>query len=181
MLQTNTTVDCLYMTDIVGNPVLLSTSFNTTAYAMTYDPYGAATTTGGPNGGTLFNPYVFHFGLQDRTTGNVKFGARFYDPTTGSWTQQDTYNAPLDPHNANRYLYAGGDPINYVDATGTDFGSCYDAFFGEVIPGIFGIAGAIALAVTPDPSGATKAGAYFLGIAGASAVTAGVTRMISQC
>ncbi len=120
MLQTNTQVDCLYMTDITGNPILLSTSFNTTSYAMAYDPYGAATTTGGSNGGTLFNPYAFHFGLQDRTTGNVKFGARFYDPTTGTWTQQDTYNAPLSPGNANRYLYGGGDPINFVDETGRD-------------------------------------------------------------
>lgn len=134
MLQTNSTVDCLYMTDITGNPILLSTSFHTTSLAAAYDPYGSATMTGGSNGGTLFNPYLFHFGMQDRTTGNIKFGGRFYDPTTGTWTQQDTYNAPLSPGNANRYLYAAGDPINGLDAGGSwviTLSGCLDYFCAQ--------------------------------------------------
>jgi len=121
MLQTSNNVNCLYMFDITGNPIVLSTSFNTTSYALQFDPYGAATqTAGGTNGGTTQNPYSFHAGLQDRATGYIKFGARWYDPATGTWTQQDTYNAPLSPGNANRYLYAGGDPINNGDPTGLD-------------------------------------------------------------
>ena len=122
MLQTSSNVNCLYMFDITGNPIVLSTSFNTTAYALQFDPYGAATQTSGSGGnGTTENPYTFHAGLQDRSTGYIKFGARWYDPATGTWTQQDTYNAPLSPGNANRYLYAGGDPINASDPLGTDF------------------------------------------------------------
>lgn len=35
----------------------------------------------------------------------------WYDAAVGRWTQQDTLDAPLDPTNANRYMYAGGDPI----------------------------------------------------------------------
>lgn len=38
---------------------------------------------------------------QDRASGLVKFGIRWYDPTTGTWTQQDTLDAPLDPINRN--------------------------------------------------------------------------------
>jgi RHS repeat-associated protein len=122
MLQTSNNVNCLYMYDITGNPIVLSTSFNTTSYALQFDPYGAATqTAGGTNGGTTQNPYSFHAGLQDRATGYIKFGARWYDPATGTWTQQDTYNAPLSPGNANRYAYAGGDPINASDPTGNDW------------------------------------------------------------
>lgn len=34
------------------------------------------------------------------------------------WTQQDSLDAPLDPVNANRYAYAGADPINNYDPTG---------------------------------------------------------------
>lgn len=34
------------------------------------------------------------------------------------WTQQDSLEAPLDPVNANRYAYAGSDPINNYDPTG---------------------------------------------------------------
>jgi len=56
---------------------------------------------------------------QDRTTGYIKFGARWYDPATVTWTQQDIYNTPLSPGNANRYLYAGGDPINVADPLGS--------------------------------------------------------------
>jgi len=64
------------------------------------------------------NPYTFKQGLQDRSTGWVKYGARWYDPTTGRWTQQDTLDAPLDPRNANRYAFAANDPINNSDPLG---------------------------------------------------------------
>jgi len=131
MLQTSNNVNCLYMYNITGNPIVLSTSFNTTSYALQFDPYGAAThTAGGSNGGTTQNPYSFHAGLQDRATGYIKFGARWYDPATGTWTQQDTYNAPLSPGNANRYLYAAGDPINIADPTGA---SGLGDFFGGLV------------------------------------------------
>ena len=43
---------------------------------------------------------------------------RWYNPTTGTWTQQDTLDHPLDPANANRYAYAGDDPINGSDPSG---------------------------------------------------------------
>src|ERR1039458_1650240 len=39
------------------------------------------------------------------------------NPTTGTWTQQDPINTPLDPYNANRYEYAADNPVNYFDPT----------------------------------------------------------------
>jgi len=39
-------------------------------------------------------------------------------PTTGTWTQQDPINAPLNPYNANRYEYAADNPVNYTDPAG---------------------------------------------------------------
>lgn len=48
----------------------------------------------------------------------MKFGFRWYNPVTGTWTQQDTLDTPLDPGNANRYVFAGGDPINNSDPSG---------------------------------------------------------------
>jgi len=134
MLQTNTSLTCLYLYDGIGNPTALANSANALAYNMRYDPYGAVTRldSGGNNGGWLDNPFVFHDGVQDRATGNIKFGQRFYNPTTGTWTQQDPINAPLDPHNANRYVYAGDNPINYTDCTGLDTEGCSWAWFGFV-------------------------------------------------
>ncbi len=55
-----------------------------------------------------------------------RFNARWYDPATGTWTQQDTYNAPLSPGNANRYLYAAGDPTNHTDAARLSSNDCFD-------------------------------------------------------
>lgn len=122
MLTTSSDQNGLYVTDGTGNPVGMLTSFNTNAFGYTYDPYGTAhLTSGGAGGGTNQNPYLFKGGLQDRATGLVKFGLRWYNPTTGAWTQQDTLDAPLDPVNANRYTFAGGDPINGYDPTGRDF------------------------------------------------------------
>jgi len=72
---------------------------------------------------------------------------------TGTWTQQDTLDTPLDPGNANRYGFAGGDPINNSDPTGKEISVC-----GAVaaVAGIisFGLAGA-ALVLSPFTGGLT--------------------------
>jgi len=105
--------------DGIGNPVGLITDFALSSYTYSFDPYGAANlTAGGTGNGAAQNPYLFKAGIQDRATGLVKFGLRWYNPTTGTWTQQDTLDAPLDPANANRYAFAGGDPINGNDPGG---------------------------------------------------------------
>ncbi|MEN0083186.1 MAG: RHS repeat-associated core domain-containing protein [Leifsonia sp.] len=119
MLSTSADQDCLYVMDGIGNPVGLLTDFASNAFTYAYDPYGAANlTAGGTGNGSAQNPYLFKAGIQDRATGLVKFGLRWYNPTTGTWTQQDTLDAPLDPANANRYAFAGGDPVNVSDPSG---------------------------------------------------------------
>ena len=54
--------------------------------------------------------------------GLYHYGQRYYDPTTGRWTQQDPLNQPGDQNSANRYAYAGGDPIDATDESGTCVG-----------------------------------------------------------
>lgn len=51
-------------------------------------------------------------------TGLYHYGQRWYDPRTDRWTQEDPLNDPLSYEQANRYAYAAGNPINYVDVTG---------------------------------------------------------------
>ena len=102
------------------------------------DPYGVAVITAGGGGtGSVQNPFLFAGGIQDRATGWVHFGARWYNPTTGRWTQQDTLDAPLDPSNANRYAYAGDDPTNNVDPQGA-------GILNDVAGGLVGLATSIA-------------------------------------
>jgi RHS repeat-associated protein len=91
------------------------------------------------------NPYLFQGGIQGRASGLVKFGLRWYNPATGTFTQQDTLDAPLDLANANRYAFAGGDPVNHVDPSGTHASASCWAQAGRVI---FATAGAIFSATT---------------------------------
>ena len=119
MLRTSSGMQSLYVYDGTGNPAALLTSARYIAFAYSYDPYGTPTLTENSGGlGVPQNPYTFKAGLQDRATGWVKYGQRWYNAGTGRWTQMDTLDAPLDPANANRYAYAANDPINNSDPLG---------------------------------------------------------------
>ncbi|WNB85781.1 RHS repeat-associated core domain-containing protein [Cellulomonas sp. ATA003] len=119
MLRTSTGQPLLYIYDAQGSPVALVTSFDTTAFQYSFDPYGVAELDQTSGGNAIKQtPFLYTGGLHDRTTGWIKQGARYYDPTEGRWTQYDTLDAPLDPANANRYAYAANNPVNYTDPTG---------------------------------------------------------------
>jgi RHS repeat-associated protein len=119
MLHTSSDIAALYIYDGLGSPVALLTDFNSTSLQYKYDPYGLPTLQASSGGnGVGQNPYAFKSGIQDRATGFVKYGQRWYNPTTGTWTQEDTLDAPLDAANANRYAYAGDDPVNNTDLRG---------------------------------------------------------------
>ena len=55
----------------------------------------------------------------DSETGLYHQGLRYYDPSLGRWTQKNPLNLFQDPRQVNRYVYAGADPINLVDPSGT--------------------------------------------------------------
>lgn len=119
MLTTSTGVNGIYVWDGIGNPVGLLVDFSSNVFSYEYDPYGAQVLReGGTGNGAAQNPYAFKAGINDRASGLVKFGFRWYNPVTGTWTQQDTLDSPLDPGNANRYGFAALDPINNSDPTG---------------------------------------------------------------
>jgi RHS repeat-associated protein len=52
------------------------------------------------------------------STGLYHFGERYYDPTTGRWTQQDREDHLGSATQGNRFLFADSDPINLNDPTG---------------------------------------------------------------
>ena len=73
-----------------------------------YDPYGKLTS----SSGTVANPWRFggaYGAYTDASTGLVKIGQRYYDPSLGRWTQQD----PLGI--GNRYAYVDCNPSNSTD------------------------------------------------------------------
>jgi RHS repeat-associated protein len=89
---------------------LVVSSTGTVAQRIDYDEWGVATDS---NPG--FQPFGFAGGMQDPTTGLVHFGARDYAPALGRWTTRDPSG-----FGGGRNLYgcAGGDPIDFIDATG---------------------------------------------------------------
>ncbi len=81
------------------------------AQALEYDPFGKVTRDTSPG----FQPFGFAGGIYDADTGLVHFGAREYDGETGSFTRKDPSGFA---GGENRYAYAGGDPVNFLDPDG---------------------------------------------------------------
>jgi RHS repeat-associated protein len=99
--------------DALGSTIAMADdSANTLSRHYAYDPDGNATTTGS---GATTN-LLFAGGHQ---TGSLyHYGARYYDPATATWTQQDPINQIASLTQANHYTYAGGDPIDQTDVSG---------------------------------------------------------------
>jgi RHS repeat-associated protein len=68
------------------------------------------------------NPFRYASGYADDATGLYKFGARYYDPSLGRWTQRDPLPGPMGfPSKVDRYSYVGDNPLSRTDPTGKDF------------------------------------------------------------
>src|SRR5690606_20331380 len=72
-----------------------------------------------------YNVYRFNSKRWDPHTGKVDMGFRDYDPGLNRFLTRDMYNGALedmqltlDPWNMNRYAFAGGNPISFVELDG---------------------------------------------------------------
>lgn len=66
------------------------------------------------------NPFRYCGEYFDTATGTYFLRARWYDPATGRFTQQDAwaYYNPNDPLSLNLYVYCYGNPVRYNDPQG---------------------------------------------------------------
>jgi len=103
-----------YTTDALGSVILLTDGSQAKAATYGYDSWGQATSATGAQAAT--NPWTYAGGYNDTTSNRIKFGARYYNPARGRFTQSDPSG-----QEANRYLYTGGDPINNIDPNGLEF------------------------------------------------------------
>ena len=101
------------LADRLGSTIGLITSASSSIDRVyNYDPDGNSSSTG--SGATT----QIRYAGGNLVDGLYHFGARFYDPENARWTQQDPLTQSGDVRNANRYLYAGADPVNFVDLNG---------------------------------------------------------------
>ena len=149
-----------YVTDRQKSVVGLIDTNGDRAGTYRYDPYGKPTLIEGTTAEQA-NPFRWIGGYQhntDQPGGYYKLGARFYNPTTGAFTQTDPEPGNMgEPLRLNAYLYSAGDPINNTDPDGR--------FFGAALAGAkyFGLVNA-----TTGGTGAEFAGAAVSFITGAA-------------
>jgi len=80
-----------------------------------YTPYGGTHA----QEGTYDQNYKFTGKELDPSTGLYYYGARYYDPELGRFTQADTIVPnPFSPQTLNRYTYCNNNPLKYVDPSG---------------------------------------------------------------
>ncbi len=103
-----------YVFDGQGSVVALTDEQGEVAASYKYDPYGNLT----EETGEVQNPWLYTGAYLDRETGLYKMDQRYYDPSTGRWTQQDPVYDPADPAQSNLYAYVGNNPVNYSDHEG---------------------------------------------------------------
>ncbi|HEX2881999.1 MAG TPA: RHS repeat-associated core domain-containing protein, partial [Polyangiaceae bacterium] len=103
-----------FVKDHRGSPILVvNVSTGMLAQRLDYDDFGGVLLDTTPG----FQPFGFAGGLDDRDTGLIQFGAREYDVALGRWIIKD----PIRWRGGrNFYLYAWGDPVNWIDMTGLD-------------------------------------------------------------
>jgi RHS repeat-associated protein len=111
------------ITDANGSVIAITNSSGVVANTYTYDPWGQTTNTTTCSSPCVpaSNSFGFDQGFQS-TGGLYHYGARYYDPGSGSWTQQDPVLHLTDPSQIARYTYAGDNPVNTTDPNGTSRG-----------------------------------------------------------
>ncbi|MDX6648302.1 MAG: hypothetical protein QOJ97_253 [Solirubrobacteraceae bacterium] len=102
-----------YILDGQGSVLGLTDASGSLANSYSYEPYGKLAT----QTETVPNAFRFQGQYQD-TTGLYHMGARFYDPGTARWTQQDPISHEIDPTQTSAYTFASSDPVNRQDSSG---------------------------------------------------------------
>jgi RHS repeat-associated protein len=113
-MRTSTGASFYYTTDALGSTILLTDSAQAAAATYAYDSWGSPTSTTGTQAAT--NPWTYAGGYNDTTSNRIKFGARYYNPARGRFTQVDP-----SAQEANRYAYVSCNPINATDPSGLGY------------------------------------------------------------
>ena len=168
-----------YLVDGLGSVVAMTDSAGTITNTFQYDPFGKDIGTTG----TVKNPIRFQGQYYSSSLKLYKMGLRFYDPALGRWTQRDPVEQPLQGSGWNDYVFAGDNPVNYLDPTGTvkvrqcGLGGSWFYFNKRETAKIAAGQGLAAIAASLVPGAGTALGAAL----GALAVITGYYHSVGQC
>lgn len=115
-----------YLLDAQESVVGVMDSSGNLVDSYVYDPFGNLF----KQNETVANPWQYASGYMDSTTGLYHFGARYYNPTLGRWTQEDPAGPNLaSPDSLNPYLYVDDSPVNGTDPSGKSLIECIGGAF----------------------------------------------------
>ena len=107
-----------YGYDGIGSIRLLTNPAGVVTDTYDYDAWGNAVNVVG----STPNVYRYVGEQYDPDLGLYYLRARYFNPLTGRFLTRDPVEGELkDPATFHKYLYVGGDPINYVDPSGQTF------------------------------------------------------------
>ncbi len=120
-----------YHNDILGNPLAATDESGSVIWQESYTAYGEKTI---EDEASDNNPLAFTGHYQDRESGLVYMGARYYSPELGRFLSPDPADfmsqIENDPMQFNRYAYVDNNPYKYTDPTGESL----EAIFTDVLP-----------------------------------------------
>ncbi len=140
-----------YVSDALGSVIGMFSGAGIWEGGYSYSPYGEERSTS-TNAAVALNSLRYIGGYQE-TKNIYKLGARYYDATTGRFTQMDPSGQEAHP-----YGYANCNPVNSSDPSGLEPNSCSVAMTG-ISAGVglmWGVAGVLALS---GPAGWVALGA----------------------
>ncbi|MGF9663173.1 RHS repeat-associated core domain-containing protein [Arthrobacter crystallopoietes] len=162
--MTNSAGTFYYTADALKSTIALTDSTQTKVATYTYDSWGRTTGTGTQAGTNRFQ-YLGEY--KDAATALNKFGARYYDATTGRFTQPDPSG-----QEANRYAYAECNPVNVSDPSGLQSSYCTALGMASIGVGAVSLASGVgALFATGTILGAPAGLALGLLSAGTAAIS----------
>jgi RHS repeat-associated protein len=111
----NTWTPSFYAQDGSGSVRRLTNSARAVTDTYDYDAFGNKIN----STGTTTNNYLYRGEQYDSDLGLYYLRARYYNPNTGRFMSRDPEEGKAkDPKSLHKYLYAGSNPINWMDPTG---------------------------------------------------------------
>ena len=117
-IDSATNAPSFYHYDRIGSTLALTDAAGSVTDAYAYSPYGENL----GRTGTSDQPFTFVGALGVRSEGSLfQMRARYYDPLTARFLSRDPASPRLsDVRTLDPYVYALGNPLNYVDRNGTE-------------------------------------------------------------